>query len=484
VDLSHPTKTSQPEPEDTQVVGGHSFGRFTPFLLLLAVYLIVGSLYAYHTPEWQAPDEPAHYNYVRQLANRQLPVIQEGDYDQEYQSLVISSRFDQKYSVESFEYEDYQPPLYYLLLTPVYWLSDGSLFALRLVSVILGAGVVILTYVIACRLFANRRWLSLTTTAFVAFLPQHVAMLASVNNDSLAELLIAAIILTLLYLVPDDTAAEARKGFRSRQWILVGILLGLGFITKVTVYIMLPIIGGFILGLAWRDKCVESSGQLRTDLGRRLLMALGPAIIIGAFWWGRNIAVYGGLDVLGTAAHNQIVVGQPRTSDWIDQRGLGGTFRAFIQTTFQSFWGQFGWMGVVMPRWVYRLLTLFSLFTVGGMLWAFRQSLSRIRHRTDRGLRRLIDVNQFPVLIVTGTFGLSLLVYLVYNLTFVQHQGRYLFSSLIPIGLGVTAGWAVLLASITSKIPPIRFLLPTGLALALAGLDIYALFKFIVPALT
>ena len=57
--------------------------------LILLLYLAVGALYAIKTPAWQTPDEPAHYNYVRQLANGRLPVIQPGDYDQEFIMRVV-----------------------------------------------------------------------------------------------------------------------------------------------------------------------------------------------------------------------------------------------------------------------------------------------------------------------------------------------------------------------------------------------------------
>ncbi len=36
--------------------------------LVVLVFLVVGTLYAVYTPAWQAPDEPAHYNYVAQIA--------------------------------------------------------------------------------------------------------------------------------------------------------------------------------------------------------------------------------------------------------------------------------------------------------------------------------------------------------------------------------------------------------------------------------
>ncbi len=41
----------------------------------------LGALFAVQTPAWQAPDEPAHYNYVRYLAeNGAFPVLHMGDY--------------------------------------------------------------------------------------------------------------------------------------------------------------------------------------------------------------------------------------------------------------------------------------------------------------------------------------------------------------------------------------------------------------------
>jgi len=36
--------------------------------LILLGYLVAGALYAIYTPPWQAPDEPAHFNYLRQVA--------------------------------------------------------------------------------------------------------------------------------------------------------------------------------------------------------------------------------------------------------------------------------------------------------------------------------------------------------------------------------------------------------------------------------
>jgi hypothetical protein len=60
-----------------------------------------------------------------------LPVIEEDDYDEAYRSRIVSEGFPADLSIDPLTYEDWQPPLYYLLLTPVYRLNGGSLVALR-----------------------------------------------------------------------------------------------------------------------------------------------------------------------------------------------------------------------------------------------------------------------------------------------------------------------------------------------------------------
>ena len=450
--------------------------RNGPIGLILISFLLVGALYALLTPDWQAPDEPAHYNYISQLADGTFPNIEPGDYDQEYQSRAISSGFDAQFSIEPFRYEDYQPPLYYLLLTPAFLAFGGSLEALRLTSLVLGAGIVLLTYLVAIRIFPDRRWLALIAAAFVAFLPQHVAMLASVNNDSLAELIIAGILLLLLSIIlsaKDGAAAENESEVASWKWLLLGILLGLGFLTKVTVYILVPVTA---LAMVWLYR-----GRWRS-FWRAALMVFGPALAIGLIWWIRNVVVYEALDPLGNLAHNQVVVGQPRSVEWIDAYGFSYLVQNLVQTTFQSFWGQFGWMGVPMPGWVYAPLVLFTLLICVGLVWLLIQRRNASGEMNDAGSSRSNLGLAAAVLI--SLFLLSLLVYIGYNVTFVQHQGRYLFPALIPISLGVALGLAAVLTPFTERWPRLLYLLPILLASALFALDLIALFRFIIPSLT
>lgn len=466
--------------------------------LVVLVYLIVGTLYAVKTPDWQVPDEPAHYNYVRQLAEeRRLPVLQMGDYDQAYLDLLRNKGFPPELPVEAVEYEDWQPPLYYGLATLVYLTFDGALIPLRLFSVLLGAGVVLLAYAVATTVFPGRPLFALGTAAFVAFLPQHVAMMAGVNNDSLTELLIG---LTLWMAVRWTSADEGRtpalavqvragetrdqRDKRERWLVGLGVVTGLGLVTKAS-FLPLALVVVVAIWITWRRDVDRTWSKLL----RRLALVFVPALLITAPWWLRNVATYGGLDVYGTANHDAVVVDQPRTAWWIETYGLGAWLERWLTFTFQSFWGQFGWMGVLMPTWLYRALALWSGVLAVGFLYLWREArrdtLFGIR---SPALRAGASGSVFGIwysvfgILATLVF-LVALVYLYYNITFVQHQGRYLFPALIPIALGVALATDALLRLMRwpRRLHSLAFAAPY---LGMLALDLYALWRVILPALT
>ena len=195
---------------------------------------------------------------------------------------------------------------------------------------------------------------------------------------------------------------------------------------------------------------------------------------------------------------------------------MTATLQRFFQFTFQSFWGMFGWMGVVMDVRIYQILLVFTIATASGLVAAaiefFNQRNSSSNLRSLR-LPSYLILSFSALLTATG--------YLWYNLSFVQHQGRYLFPALIPMGLAAGAAWEALcrprlsrlisalfmLGSVVvfllgSRWPalfcglmaililivgllPSRFhwIIPAGIGSALAILSIASLFLFLVPAL-
>ncbi len=383
-------------------------------VLLFVLYVVLGTLYAICTPPWQTPDEPAHYNYIRALAEeRRLPVIEEGDYDQEYLARLTSQKFPPELSIAPLRYEDHQPPLYYLLAVPFYLLFGGNLIPLRLLSVALGLLLLTVIHRLMRDLFPDHPFRALTVVALVALLPQHVAMTAAVNNDALAELVLA----TALWLAVRPN---------SRPWPL-GAVVGLALLTKTTAYVALPVA---LLALWW-DGAKMDARRAAARIGRMLLAAL----LLAGPWLIRNATVYGWADPLGLARHNAVVVGQPRTAEWLVQYGPLGLAAQFLRTTFQSFWGQFGWMGVPMHPPVYLALGVLSALLGVGFLAGW----------LDRRRPPLTPLQRRGALLLTLSATLTVLSYLWYNLTFVQHQGRYLFPALVPLALAGALGlewWA------------------------------------------
>lgn len=421
--------------------------------LILLVYLLLATLYAVNVPAWQAPDEPAHFNYIHELATTGLiPVLRMGDYDQTYIQELTSRRFPPDLSVASLRYEAHQPPLYYLLGAAVFRLTGGELLPLRLLSVALGALFIGLIYAMVRLIFPGRPALALGAAAFTAFLPMHVAQAASVNNDALAEVLLAAVLLLSIRYV--KLALPGPRPPSTWDALAIGLLLGLALVTKVSAYVAIPIALAAPL-IAWyesrRSSAIDHS-PIPHSPNHHFALILLPALLLALPWYLRNAQLYGNLDILARSWHDTVVVGQLTTGELVAQAGLAGALERFFVWSHSSFWGVFGWMGVWMDARIYTAALAFGIAVAAGCAWVGRsitwqgenkQAPSTLRV-TGYGLRATFHGSRFQAwslalltLSALGTLG----IYLLYNLQFVQPQGRYLFPALPAVSLAVGVGW-------------------------------------------
>lgn len=397
-------------------------------ILIVVTYAGLAVGYAVGTPRWQNPDEPAHYNYIRHLARGQgLPVLRMGDYDAEYLELLKAAGFPDHMPVDAVRYEGYQPPLYYLLAVPVYWTTagldlDAQVLALRLFSVALGAVLLVTAYAVARLALedtldpGHARAIALGATAFVAFLPMHTAFTAAINNDTLAELVLSLTLALLILRLRDRIPPR-------RYATLAGVLLGLALLTKVSAYQALALIP-FVEIVRWTRQ--RDTRAVFATTGAILLVAA----LLAAPWFARNTLVYGLADPLGKAHHDTVVVGQLTTAEFVARHGLPRLVQDFFVTSFHSFWGQFGWMGLVLDGRVYLGLLALSLVVAVGLVAVFLRD-SRVRTA--------------PLALLALTALLALGGYLWYNVSLLQHQGRYLFPAIVPLGvffaLGLREAW-------------------------------------------
>lgn len=436
-------------------------------VLVLILYLAVSSLFAVQTPAWQAPDEPAHYNYIAHIVNEaELPVLHWGDYDQRYLDYLKRKGFPSDRSIERVRYESYQPPLYYLSAAPVYWLSSGNLTALRLYNVLLGGMSILLTYLCLHTVFPHKHMITVGATAFAALLPMHVAVAAAVNNDGLAELLVLAALLTLLrwsrgvlFASPAQPYARLLAGTNWRSLCGLSILLGLGLLTKAYAYFLLPLVTCAVLYVLWRQphvRWLQSTDSTENEASQtphpepriairgwqrfrfaavHTLWVVVPALCLGLPLWLRNMRHYGFWDPLGLNFHDRVVIGQMTTAEWIAHHGSMSLIERGVDFTFKSFWGVFGWLGIFMDGRIYTALLIFTGVLALGLLWGLVRLVSGPPDIEANSFQRWTGV--FFVLMI----GLVTFAYLWYNMKFVQHQGRYFFWGLLPISTFVAIAW-------------------------------------------
>lgn len=372
-----------------------------------AAFIALAIGYALAIPPWNNPDEPAHYNYIAALATKgELPVLEPGDWDADRLERLKAAKFADPHDIVGIEYEAHQPPLYYALATPLYLATESlpvreRVLALRGLSILLGVALVYVTAALALVLRPGDRLVAVLASAFVAFLPMHTSMAAAINNDALANLLGALLLLLGVAVLRTGTAAGTPA--------LLGVVVGLAVITKTTVYALVPV----ALAAAWLR-------WRRRGAAVGWWSVFGLALLCAGWWIVRNAVTYGPTDLLATQRHDEVVVGQLRTADLAAEAWPG-----LLLTLRNSFIGVFGWMGIPLPQEMYLAYGgPAALVLLGGVAALVR---------TDgRAARPWIATLVAAVSAVT-------IALVIYNLEFVQPQGRYLFASLAAIGMLVAA---------------------------------------------
>ncbi len=446
--------------------------RQPTLILILIVYVLLAALYAVYTPKWQAPDEPAHFNYIRAIGDTgALPVLQQGDYDQDYLEKIKAAKFPAAMSIDAIRYESYQPPLYYLAATPVYLAAraggvDAQVLALRLFGAALGALVLLVAFAVVREVFPDDALLALATVGAIATVPMFISVSASVSND-MAAVLVLALILWLALRRIKNTVSD------KRFVIIGGILFGAALLTKTTSYVpgAARLIGAELAKTHGGGGAGEQGRQFRFSIFdfRILIPLFALAALISAPMFIRNMLTYGVTDPLGLARHNAVVLGQPTTAEMIARYGLNHILFDYFAVTFKSFWAQFGWMGVLINDRIYVVLEVLS----GAAAFGFALYVLRVLRRRDA----LTAPQWWSIGLLALMLVAAVVDYIGYNFEFFQLQGRYLFPALIPIALFGVIGLRELVAREYHRV------VLALLYVALLVLDIASLFLFIVPQL-
>jgi hypothetical protein len=424
-----------------------------PITALLALFLLLATVYNAAIPLGEGPDEPGHMAYVLFLAREGRLPVQRADP-----------------AASDVPGEGHQPPLAYLLALPgvlwlppaertlehhltdnpafrwnggdepaafvrashEYWPWQGLTLAWHLVrgiAALLGAATVYCTWR-AARLLFGPNWPAgapLLAAGLVAFNPQFLFTAALVTNDTLLAALSAAVCWLGLHIATRPAAASGG----TRRALALGALFGLALLTKQSALLLAPFVGWALWrgSATWRHTLTQGTA------------AGAAALLLAGWWFGRNWQLYG--DPAGLAAFQATYATQP--FEW----GSLAAWGSALAQLFASFWAVFGWISLPAPGWV---LALYALLTLAALAALLR-----------RGVR--------PAALLRGPWlGVVLLVALAlaWTLSFalvaglVAWQGRMLFPALPAIAIGLAAG----LATFGATLP--RLLLPLLAMLALA----------------
>lgn len=422
--------------------------------LLTAAYLVVLITWAYVTPAFRSPDAPMHYNSIVRILNgggwptpgtalideEVLTVGKEGGlvaadapgFKQSYFHTVpdglihgnghlfpwIDPMPEEDRTVPVFgdgytsgvDQMTQHPPVYYgiaagylKLLGADDWQWDGQLLALRILSALMVVWVVPATVYIARRTGLGRR-LSLFAGLGLFAVPQLAHVGSSITNDSLY------IFMGVLLLVQ---AARVLFGHPTKKdVILSGVLLGLGLWTKATFLVF-----GLVVGLSFvlTRAAMPAARRWGYGIGAGLL-----GVLIGGFWWIRNLIIHGTLQPSGMKIDQ---------TTWGAEGPSVQDFLPIAWTDFvESFWGKFGWLEIPLPGWLIPTLTLCA------------GAMAVIGFISARGRRTALTVLfLFPVLIFAIILAQSWMNY-VYTGQVAGMQGRYVYPGIS--GLAVLVAWS------------------------------------------
>jgi len=112
----------------------------------------------------------------------------------------------------------------------------------RALSIIFGAGIIVLTYITSLTLFPNRRKQALLAAALLAFMPAFIFHNSVMTYDGLGAVLTALFLLAAIRAI--------KQPARWRWWLALGLLGGLAVTTKYT-SVLLPLEILFVAGLGW-----------------------------------------------------------------------------------------------------------------------------------------------------------------------------------------------------------------------------------------
>ncbi|MGD2050811.1 MAG: phospholipid carrier-dependent glycosyltransferase, partial [Chloroflexota bacterium] len=253
---------------------------------------------------------------------------------------------------------------------------------IRGINILIGAGVVLLTWATGRAIWPDRPAIALGAAAIAGFNPMFLYMSGAINNDVIAAFSGSAVVFACVVLLADPKRLNWRWG------IWLGLLYGLALMSKFNLAVIILLIEG---ALTWavlkkpfpdegrnHETNVQSGDEDRTAWGKRLklwlainaLLFLVTGLVAG--WW---------------FVRNQLLFGEPTgfqelTELWgvRDPRQSLGLAISELPYAWTTLWGRFGFGQIPLPEAIYDGLKVFTaLGLIGAILGFIRKATAKER---------------------------------------------------------------------------------------------------------
>jgi hypothetical protein len=436
--------------------------------LIWICFLVQALFYCVEQPIWEGLDEWAHFAYVQNICEQgRIPVpgddtsievsrslqdlplpFQPGGrirteltHDQ-YWALSPEARAARETALRQMPaaaaweiggaglYEAQQAPLYYVLMAPVYnafrhTSLAARLLAIRIATVIIASLLIPLVYANSKELFGSNR-IALLITCLAASLPGLLMDVSRAGNESLAVVLGAAMTLITLRMI--------RRGARMRDWLILGLILGAGLLTKAYFLAFLMTAPALALLLALRNHRLRNHRWKQEAKGAAVALVI--AILLGGAWYARMERLTGSL----SGEKNLAAIADQGFAAKIEAAAHVNWVRIVYDQVYSQIWLG-GWSFLRGRPWMYAVFELLAILCVIGL------GRYALNHRARRRFTRIdVALAMLAVTIILfepGLFYQALAVYMMTHEAF--GPGWYFYVVLVPELLLLMAGALALL---------------------------------------
>lgn len=414
-----------------------SVSKLIKYQLLLFILLLV--LWSAFTPIFEGADEEGHFCSVDFLAhNNKLPDVRD-----------VGGCFI------------WHPPLYYFLLSPItrsfqtpqykstqikinpkanllrkgeyaqYVHSERELFfqwsnlellvhTLRLATATIAVLIFIIIAKTASVVFKDK--IERNLSLLLLFNPMFIHIFTTITNVTLVSL-ISTIVIAI-------DIKSARKNKTYKLVALQGLLVGLGFITKISALSLMP---AFLLVLYLEHRREKTT---LLNLGSKILLFAFGFFISAGWYLFRNIQLYGEIIEANVIAKTY---GASHHFLLLEKVGPLNYANSIVISLFKTFWSAYGAVTVKLPEFINVILLIVSLAVVYTIIVNFKK------------LSRPLKIAVFYALSIITTL-------VIMNIQLAAMHAKDLFPAYLPLSL--LFGYGLYSLNVTLRNRTLKMFLP------------------------